>query len=169
MLSLRNALMFAASTAFGLAAIGCAGSGNPVAPSRSAEAGQQLAVAEASTGAASIAAQGDCPNDSKLLGLFEVSTDYRPGTWWFLSKNSLVQAGFTTDAAQELKLEQISGTQYAGLAAAVEALVEGARSWDKNGNGWVCAFELRGTHAYLNEPLVNDIFFGISDDRLTKK
>ena len=54
--------------------------------------------------------QGDCPNDSKLLGLFEVSTDYGPGTWWYLSRNSLVEAGFTTDAALEQKLEEISGT-----------------------------------------------------------
>jgi len=66
--------------------------------------------------------QGDCLNDSKCLGLFEVSTDNRPGTWWYFSKNSLVLAVFTTDAAQEAKLEQLSGTQYSGLAAAVERL-----------------------------------------------
>jgi hypothetical protein len=86
-----------------------------------------------------------------------------------LSRNSLVAAGFTTDAALKAKLEQISGTEYSSLAAAVEALVAGARSWDKNGNGWACAYELRGTRAYSGEPLINEIFYGISDDRVTKK
>ena len=165
MSKLTTPVPFAAAVALGLSAIGCSSSTNPVAPS--AASAQTALTGTRATSAAG--PQGDCPNDSKLLGLFEVSTDYRPGTWWYLSRNSLVEAGFTTDAALEQKLEEISGTQYSSLAAAVEALVEGARSWDKNGNQWVCAYELRGTRAYTGEPLVNDIFYGISDDHLPKK
>jgi hypothetical protein len=35
-------------------------------------------------------------------------------------------------------------------------------------NGYVCAFELRGTRAYLDNPYVDLTFFGISDDEVGK-
>ena len=109
MSKLRTPLSFVAAVALALAASGCSGSMNPTAPS-----GANAQAALMGTRATSAAGpQGDCPNDSKLLGLFEVSTDYRPGTWWYLSRNSLVEAGFTTDAALEQKLEEISGTSTA--------------------------------------------------------
>src|SRR4051812_2949210 len=95
MSKLRIPVTFLGAVALALAAIGCSGSTNPVAPS-----GANAQAALTGTRATAAAGpQGDCPNDSKLLGLFEVSTDYRPGTWWYLSRNDLVAAGFTTDAA----------------------------------------------------------------------
>lgn len=39
------------------------------------------------------------------------------------------------------------------------------RTFDKNGNGFVCAFALRGTRAYLNDPQYTLYTFGVADDR----
>ena len=44
-----------------------------------------------------------------------------------------------------------------------------AAGWDKNQNGYVCAFELRGTRAYTGDPLIDTTSFGVSDDRIAKK
>jgi hypothetical protein len=41
--------------------------------------------------------------------------------------------------------------------------------YDANQNGYVCAFELRGTRAYSGDPLINLTTFGVSDDRLGKE
>lgn len=32
--------------------------------------------------------------------------------------------------------------------------------WDTNHNGYVCAFELRGTRRHLNDPYINLTAFG---------
>jgi hypothetical protein len=42
-------------------------------------------------------------------------------------------------------------------------------TFDKNQNGFICAYELRGTRAYLDDPFVNLTFFGVSDDKIPKK
>ena len=44
-----------------------------------------------------------------------------------------------------------------------------AAGWDKNQNGYVCAFELRGTRAYTGDPLIDTTSFGVSDDKVAKK
>jgi len=38
--------------------------------------------------------------------------------------------------------------------------------WDTNRNGFVCAFELRGTRKYAGDALLNFTTFGISDDKV---
>lgn len=40
-----------------------------------------------------------------------------------------------------------------------------AEIFDLNQNGYVCAYELRGTRAHFHDPLINLTFFGISDAR----
>jgi hypothetical protein len=41
--------------------------------------------------------------------------------------------------------------------------------WDGNRNGYVCAFQLRGTRAYYHNPYLDLTFFGVTDDRVAKK
>ena len=114
---------------------------------------------------------GDCPNDSKLLngGPTAVEGD-EPGTWWALVLNGLNAAGFSTDVEKLSYLNGLFGTDFTTLDEMKEynlGLV--SAGYDLNGNGYVCAFELRGTRAYAGDPLINTTTFGISDDRVSRK
>jgi len=113
---------------------------------------------------------GDCPNDSKLLndGPTSVFGD-GPGTWWGLITDGLDAAGLGDEDEQIAYLNQVFGTSFDSLDDLRDfnlGLVEDA--WDENGNGYVCAYELRGTRAYFDDPLLNLTFFGISDDQIKK-
>jgi hypothetical protein len=83
--------------------------------------------------------------------------------------DGLVAAGFVDESEQLAYLNQVFGTDFATLEDVKTynlQLVEDA--WDKNHNGYVCAFELRGTRAYYDNPYVDLTFFGISDDKVGK-
>ena len=113
---------------------------------------------------------GDCSNDSKLLngGPTAVFGDGQ-GTWWGLVTNGLNQV-FVDEQDQVDYLNHVFGTdfQYLGdLKVYNLNLLEEA--WDKNHNGFVCAYELRGTRAYYDDPFINITFFGVSDDKIPKK
>jgi len=116
---------------------------------------------------------GRCPNDSKLLnGGPTLVYGEGPGTWWGLVIDGLNAAGFETDEEKVAYLNQVFGTsfdsdQLALLEIYNQNLVE--VSWDHNQNGYICAYELRGTRAYLGDPFINLTFFGISDDMVRKK
>lgn len=102
----------------------------------------------------------DCTPDSKLIGRFAASTADRPDTWWGLSKARFDAAGVRDYKAA---LESFYGRSFPSLDAAIQFLIDGVRSWDANGNGYVCAFEIRGTRAYFGD---NAIFLlGIDDDK----
>ena len=116
---------------------------------------------------------GTCPNDSKLLngGPTKIFGE-GPGTWWGLVIDGLNAAGFETDEEKVAYLNQVFGTsfdsdQLALLEIYNQNLVE--VNWDHNQNGYICAYELRGTRAYLDDPFINLTFFGISDDMVRKK
>jgi len=114
---------------------------------------------------------GRCPNDSKLLngGPTLVQGD-GSGTWWGLVIDGLNAAGFLTDQDKIEYLNQIFGTDIGtldDLKAYNLSLVE--TGYDLNHNGYVCAFELRGTRAYSGDPLIDITTFGISDDKVSKK
>jgi hypothetical protein len=111
---------------------------------------------------------GDCQNDSKLIGAIELSTDDRPGTWWFITSNGLDEAGFETDAEKLEITELIFGTDFATLADAVTALVDAIRPLDKNGNNFVCASTVRGTKGFLPDPSFTSFFFSVIDDKHVK-
>ena len=114
---------------------------------------------------------GRCSSDSKLLnGGPTLVYGEDPGTWWGLIIGGLDAAGLATDQQKIDYLNQVFTTDFNSLADLEiynQNLV--ADNWDINQNGWVCAYELRGTRAYLNDPLVNLTFFGISDDKVRKK
>jgi len=117
------------------------------------------------------ASPGACPNDSKLLngGPTKIAGE-GPGTWWGLVINGLLAAGFVDEADQIDYLNDIFDTSFdtlADLKAYNLQLVQD--TWDENRNGYVCAFQLRGTRAYFDNPYVDLTFFGITDDRVAKR
>jgi len=144
-------------------AAACGGTGM-AAPS------QRIAVAASLSAAHPSSGPGDCAEDSKLLNGGPTAVyGEGAGTWWGLVLNGLNLAGFTSDGLKIAYLNHLFATSFTSLAQLEvynQDLVSGA--WDKNQNGYVCAFELRGTRAYLGDPLVNQTFFGISDDKLGK-
>ena len=83
--------------------------------------------------------------------------------------DGLNAAGFDQEAEQIAYLNQVFGTSSDSLAelkAFNLQLISDA--WDKNQNGYVCAYELRGTRAHFDDPFINLTFFGVSDDRIGK-
>jgi len=117
------------------------------------------------------AAPGPCPNDSKLFngGPTKIFGE-GPGTWWGLVINGLIAAGFVDEDDQIDYLNEIFGTSFDTLEQLKDynlQLVED--TWDENHNGYVCAFQLRGTRAHFDNPYVDLTFFGITDDKVAKK
>lgn len=135
-------------------AIACAQS-EPMGPTPSAVRLPIAAVATAN-------GQGPqaCMPDSKLIGRFAASTADAPGTWWRLTKDRFDALGVTDYKAA---LEGFYGQSFSSLDAAIQFLIDGVASWDANGNGYVCAFEVRGTRAYLGENAL--YLLGIADDK----
>ena len=102
----------------------------------------------------------DCTPDSKLIGRFRASTAVASDTWWGLSKARFDAAGVTNYKAA---LESFYGQTFASEAAAIQFLIDGVKSWDANNNGYVCAFEIRGTRAYFGDNAA--FLLGIDDDK----
>jgi hypothetical protein len=118
-----------------------------------------------------LAAPGACPNDSKVLngGPTQISGE-GPGTWWGLVINGLISAGFVHEDDQIDYLNEIFDTGFDTLGELKTYNLQLVRdTWDENHNGYVCAFQLRGTRAYFHNPYVDLTFFGITDDRVAKK
>jgi len=113
---------------------------------------------------------GTCPNDSKLLnGGPTLVFGEGPGTWWGLVIDGLVTAGLLAATDQINYLNQVFGTHFTTLEELKTYnlhLIEDV--YDENRNGFVCAFDLRGTRAHFDNPLVDLTFFGVSDDRIEK-
>ena len=101
-----------------------------------------------------------CTPDSKLIGRFRASTEDAPDTWWGLSKARFDAAGISDYKAA---LESFYGQTFASEAAAIQFLIDGVKSWDANNNGYVCAFEIRGTRAYFGDNAT--FLLGIEDDK----
>ena len=125
-------------------------------------AGISLGVLVATGVAAAPNSQGPqaCLPDAKLIGRFAASTADTPGTWWRLTKDRFDDAGVTDYKAA---LESFYGQSFPSLNAAIQFLIDGVASWDANGNGYVCAFEVRGTRAWLGDNAA--FLIGIADDK----
>jgi hypothetical protein len=120
----------------------------------------------------SAAGPGDCPNDSKLLnGGPTLVFGEGPGTWWGLIQQGFAAAGAGLDTEQEQidYLNGLFGTNYSDLKSLKDLNLQQVAAWDENGNGYVCAFDLRGTRAYLRDPFSQFTFLGIADDKVAKK
>ena len=94
---------------------------------------------------------GRCSNDSKLLnGGPTLVYGEGPGTWWGLIIDGLNAAGFETDEEKIGYLNQVFATDFDSLAQLkIYNLNLVAENWDRNQNGWVCAYELRGLRHIL--------------------
>lgn len=118
-----------------------------------------------------LAAPGACPTDSKLLngGPTKIYGE-GPGTWWGLVINGLIAAGFVDEDDQIDYLNEIFDTSFVTLDELKAYNVQLVQdTWDENHNGYVCAFQLRGTRAHFDNPYLDLTFFGVTDDRVAKK
>jgi hypothetical protein len=107
-----------------------------------------------------------CPQDSKLIGQVSVFGDANEASWWSLIYNGMIAGGLTTPQQQRDYLNSVFGTSFATLdEVRLFNLQAVSDAYDKNQNGFVCAFELRGTRAYNNDPLFDYTWFGVSDDK----
>ena len=113
---------------------------------------------------------GRCSNDTKLLnGGPTLVYGEGPGTWWGLIIDGLNEAGFSTNQQKIDYLNHVFTTEFDNLDDLKTFNLDlVSANWDLNQNGWVCAYELRGTRAYLDDPFVDLTFFGISDDKVRK-
>jgi len=122
---------------------------------------------------------GDCPNDSKLLNGGPTAVfGEGDGTWWGLVIGGLQDAEIFDQRDQINYLNHVFGTNFECPEGLEFQCLEDLKTynlnlleqtWDKNGNGFICAYELRGTRAYYDDPLINKTFFGVSDDKIPKK
>jgi len=110
---------------------------------------------------------GVCQRDSKLIGQVKVFGNQFEASWWRLIYNGMVEYGFTTPVQQRDYLNGVFGTSFETLEEVRDFNLQGvADAFDKNQNGYVCAYELRGTRAYNTDPLFNFTWFGVSDDKI---
>jgi len=110
-----------------------------------------------------------CPRDSKLIGQVSVFGDEFEDSWWNLIVNGMRAGGLLTDTAQRDYLNGVFGSSYATLAEVRDFNLQSiSEAWDKNGNGMLCAYDLRGTRAYNTDPYFSFTWFGVSDDKIRK-
>jgi len=119
--------------------------------------------------AAEMREPGDCPRDSKLIGQVSVFGNEFEASWWHLIFSGMVAGGLLTETAQRDYLNGVYGTNFATLAEVRDVnLQDVSDAFDKNGNGFVCAYDLRGTRAYNGDPYFDFTWFGVSDDKIRK-
>ena len=110
---------------------------------------------------------GVCPRDSKLIGQVKVFGTEFEASWWRLIYRGMVDFGYTSPNQQRDYLNGVYGTSFDTLAEVRDFnLQDISDSFDKNNNGYVCAYDLRGTRAYNDDPLFNFTWFGVSDDKI---
>ena len=110
---------------------------------------------------------GLCPRDTKLIGQVTVFGNQFEASWWRLIYNGMVDYGFTTPDQQRDYLNGVFGTSFATLEEVKDFNLQGiSDNFDKNQNGYVCAYDLRGTRAYNTDPLFEFTWFGVSDDKI---
>ena len=124
-----------------------------------------LALALAATAAQVKSKPHACQPDSKLLGRVELSTVDSPGTWWNLTRTGMEAAGIVGDSAQRDTMQVWFGIGFNSLDDAVAYLVEQVRPVDVDGNGYVCAYSLRGTRTGWGDPDYFHYLFKVTDDR----
>jgi hypothetical protein len=112
-----------------------------------------------------------CTSDSKLLndGPTQVFGD-GPGTYWSLLAAGL-QAAFGDDETAKIDyLSGVFGQEFATLDAARDFNLQTlSTAFDKNQDGLVCVYDLRGARANLRDPYSKYTYFSISDDKISKK
>src|SRR5262245_36609368 len=117
-------------------------------------AGSVFVAALIAASAALGAAPADCPRDSKLIGQVSVFGTELAASWLHLICSVMVVGGgLTTPNQQRDYLNGVFGTSFSTLEEVRLFNLQSIAAFDKNGNGFVCAYDLRGTRAYNNDPL----------------
>jgi hypothetical protein len=112
---------------------------------------------------------GTCQRDSKLIGPVSTFGDEFEASWWNLIFNGMLAGGLLSETEQRDYLNGVFGTSFATLAEVRDFnLQDVSNAFDKNGNGFVCAFDLRGTRAYNDDPYFKYTWFAVSDDKIRK-
>ena len=112
-----------------------------------------------------------CTSDSKLLnGGPTLVFGEGPGTYWDLIEGGL-QSAFGNDEAAKIEyLSGVFGQQFTTLDEARDYNLQAlSTAFDKNQDGLVCVYDLRGTRANLRDPYSEYTYFSISDDKIAKK
>jgi hypothetical protein len=126
-----------------------------------------VVVASGALQAASPRGPGSCPRDSKLIDQVSVWGDESESSWWNLIYFGMIEGGLLTEIEQRDYLNGVYGTTFETLAEVRDFnLQDVSDAFDKNGNGFVCAYELRGTRAYNKDPYFDFTWFGVSDDKI---
>jgi hypothetical protein len=125
----------------------------------------------ASVAAQPALAQTACTSDSKLLNdgpthVFGAG----PDSYWNLIADGLQSAFGNDEAAKVQYLSDVFGQQFATLDEARDYNLQAlSTAFDKNQNGLVCVYDLRGTRANFRDPYSKYTYFQISDDKIAKK
>ncbi|HXT70571.1 MAG TPA: hypothetical protein VN700_12480 [Vicinamibacterales bacterium] len=78
-------------------------------------------------------------------------------------------AGLTTLSEQRDYLNGVFGASFATLAEVKDYNLQVvSATFDKNSDGFICAYDLRGTRAYNTDPYFEFTWFGASDDKIRK-
>jgi len=109
---------------------------------------------------------GICPRSSHLIGQVSVSPNLSGPSWWDLILGGMIRAGLS----EQEQIDYLSGVFNQHFTTLEEArlfnLQDVADAFDKNHNGYVCAYDLQGTRAYNTDPLFNYTWFAVSDDKI---
>ena len=112
---------------------------------------------------------GTCPRDSKLIGAVSTFGDESEASVWQILYTGMIAAGLITPDEQRDYLNGVFGTSFATLDEVKNYNLQiVSDTFDKNANGFICAFDLRGTRAYNTDPYFEFTWFGASDDKIRK-
>ena len=112
-----------------------------------------------------------CTSDTKLLngGPTQVFGE-APGTYWNLVEGGLQSAFGNDEAAKIQYLSGVFGQQFTTLDEARDYNLQAlSTAFDKNQDGLVCVYDLRGTRANLRDPYSKYTYFSVGDDKVTKR
>ena len=77
-------------------------------------------------------------------------------SWWSLIYHGMLAAGLATPDQQRDYLNSMYGASFATLDEVRSFDLQGVSDgFDKNQNGFVCAYDLRGTRAYNDDPYLD--------------
>jgi hypothetical protein len=104
-----------------------------------------------------------CVQSSRLIGRISLTTGEGPLEWWGITRRGFIAAGLDPSEFQA-KIEGELNREFATLDEAIAALVAQVVPLDGNTNGFVCAYQLRGTKTGFGDPNYTDYFFRVLDD-----
>ena len=109
----------------------------------------------------------ECAADDRLIGRIVLSSAASPSAWWGITRAGMKSSGIDVDDASAV-LEVVNvwlAAEHRELSSAIDAMLENVRAFDVNDNGFVCAYEVKGSRRTEGEPFLRHYVHGISDDR----